>query len=344
MTAADDLVREVLPTVLIGSAGAALFWLIGFPAAMLTGPAVAVSVASLMGVKTAIPPRLRDAVYLLLGVQIGSTVTPEVIATVLTLPVSLAVLTGTLLISMVLVSAMLSRGFGYDRMTALLAATPGHLSYALGLSAELRADVTRVALVQSVRVLMLTILVPVIIALWGVEGTAGLAGTQVIHPVALALTLCAALAVGLVLMRLGVPAPLLLGAMAVSAVGHGSDLTPGSVPSWLTVAAFVLMGSLIGTRFSGLDLRGLAGAALAGAAATVIACGLAAMGAWLVAEFVGLRPATLLLAFAPGGVEVMAALAIETGLDPAVVAAHHVFRLVVLSVVVPLFIVRIRRP
>jgi uncharacterized membrane protein AbrB (regulator of aidB expression) len=49
------------------------------------------------------------------------------------------------------------------------------------------------------------------------------------------------------------------------------------------------------------------------------------------------------LAFAPGGVEVMAAIAVETGLEPAFVAAHHVFRLIVLTVLVPVMIARLRR-
>jgi hypothetical protein len=62
----------------------------------------------------------------------------------------------------------------------------------------------------------------------------------------------------------------------------------------------------------------------------------------LAAGLVGLPPAALLLAFAPGGVEVMAALAVETALEPAFVAAHHVFRLILLSALVPALLVRMR--
>ena len=69
----------------------------------------------------------------------------------------------------------------------------------------------------------------------------------------------------------------------------------------------------------------------------------AALGAVLASELVGLPPAVLLLAFAPGGVEVMAAIAIETGLEPAFVAAHHVFRLLALTVIVPVMVVWARR-
>jgi membrane AbrB-like protein len=335
--------RAVPLTLLIGAAGALLFWLIGFPAAVLTGPAAAVSVATLAGVRTAIPDPLRDAVFLVIGVQIGSTVTPDVIETALRWPLSLAVLTVTLVLVLLASQAALMRGFAYDRMTAMLAATPGHLSYVLGLSTDLAADVPRVALVQSVRVLMLTLLVPVLIALWGVEGTAVLTDRGPIALWSLAVIFPAALALGLIFKRFGVPAPLLLGAMAVSGLGHGSDLTPGTMPAWLTVTAFVCMGTLIGTRFSGLDRRGLVGAFIAGIVSTLIACAVAAAGAWLAAGIVGLPPAALLLAFAPGGVEVMAAIAVETGLEPAFVAAHHVFRLIVLTVLVPVMIARLRR-
>jgi uncharacterized protein len=199
-------------------------------------------------------------------------------------------------------------------------------------------------LVQSVRVLLLTLLVPVLLALWGAEGTARLPDHGTIHPGTGALVVVLSVALGLVLKRLAVPAPLLLGAMAVSGIGHGTGLTPGALPTWLTLTAFVVMGSLIGTRFRGLDRAGLLGAVAAGAAATVISCAVAAAGAVLAAGIVGLPPAVLLLAFAPGGVEVMAALAVETGLEPAFVAAHHVFRLILLSLVVPVLVARARLP
>ncbi len=280
--------RETLVTLAIGAAGAALFWLIGFPAAVLTGPAAAVSAATLMGVPTLMPARLRDGVFLVIGVTIGSTVTPEVIATALTWPISLAVLVVTLVAVVVVAQAALMRGFGYDKMTALLCATPGHLSYVLTLSTDLNADVPRVALVQTVRVLLLTLAVPVLIALWGVEGTAYLTDYGAISPLALAATFPVALAVGWVFLRLHVPAALVLGGMAVSAIGHGTGLTPGTIPVWLQVGAFMCMGTLIGTRFRGFDPRGVWAALGAGVVTTIIACAVAAIGAVVASHLIGL--------------------------------------------------------
>ena len=172
--AIDPEWKEALPTFVIGAAGAALFWLIGFPAAVLTGPAAAVTLATILGVRTAIPPLLRDGVFLILGITIGSTVTPEVIDTALTWPLSLVVLSLTLFVALILSRTILMRVFGFDRMTALMSATPGHLSYVLSIATDLTADIRRVALVQTVRVLLLTLLVPVLVSLWGSRGARGL--------------------------------------------------------------------------------------------------------------------------------------------------------------------------
>jgi uncharacterized membrane protein AbrB (regulator of aidB expression) len=46
------------------------------------------------------------------------------------------------------------------------------------------------------------------------------------------------------------------------------------------------------------------------------------------------------MAFVPGGVEAMAAMAVLLGADPAFVAAHHVMRLFMLTALVPLLIGR----
>src|SRR6056297_1409595 len=317
MTESELRPIHVAATFALSAAGAGLFWVLGFPAAMLTGPAAVVSVATVFGFPAHIPNLLRDACFLMIGVSIGSTVTPDVIEAAVTWPLSFVVLTISLVATMAVGQAVLVRGFGYDRITALLGAAPGHLSYVLGLSADLGADVARVALVQSVRVLILTLLVPVLLALWGAEGTSQLPdrGAQPIWMSAVLVAL--ALGVGVVLRRLTVPAPLFLGGMVVSAIGHGADITPGAPP---IVKAFV-----------------------AGLGVTLAACVVAALGAVLAGWLVGLPPAVVLLAFAPGGVEVMAALAIEAGLEPAFVAAHHVVRLIILTAAVPLFLASERR-
>ena len=343
MKAYSRQVPTVIPTLLIGAAGAILFYLVGFPAAAVTGPATTVAAATLLGVRTQIPPRLCDIIFIVIGAQIGSTVTPDVISAAMTWPLSLMVLTLTLIAIMVVVPLCLRLLFGHRPVTAFLSAAPGHLTFTLGLAADLKADVPQVVLIQTVRVFLLTLMVPVLISLWGITGTATFAGQGTSSAADLVLVLLLALAVGLGLKRLAVPAPLLIGAMAVSAITHGTGLVSGVAPNWMTMAAFVGMGALIGTRFGGVDRSLLKSAFVAGLLSTVVGCIIAAIGAYIASRLIGLPPAALFLAFAPGGVEVMAALAIETGLEPALVAAHHVFRLTVLGILLPIFALRYRR-
>ena len=48
----------------------------------------------------------------------------------------------------------------------------------------------------------------------------------------------------------------------------------------------------------------------------------------------------ILIAYAPGGVEAMAAIGLALGYDPAFVAAHHFARILILLVLVPAFLRR----
>ncbi len=325
-------------TAAVALAGAGLFHLIGFPAAPLTGPALAVSLAALAGVPVGIPGPLLKISQIALGLGIGASVTPEVIAGAARWPVSLVVMTLMLAVTMVVTSKVLQRGFGYNRATATLAATPGHLSYVIALASEVTADLPAVAVMQSIRVLFLTLCLPVVIAA-GFEATgAEVLPELVLGPLSVGLLALAAVAVGFLFQRLRVPAAFLLAGIAVSAAAHLSEVAPGRMPTLLVTGALIAMGALIGTRFSGIGWPDLRRSALAGVVVTALAMLFAMAGAALVVAMLDLPAALLVIAFAPGGVEAMAAIAIQMGQDPTFVAAHHVWRLLLLTVATPVLI------
>ena len=204
-----------------------------------------------------------------------------------------------------------------NRDTAILSSLPGHLSYVLGLPTDTKGDFATISVVQSTRVLSLTLLVPFAVSLMGYDTSVmALPGAHMtLLPLAVSIEL--ALLLGLGLARFRIPAALLLGGMIFSTVTHMSGLVVGHVPLWASIPALVLMGSLIGSRFAGASLQTLRRAFGAGLAVTVIA-------------------------FAPGGVESMAAMAIIMNADPTFVAAHHVWRLVILTFLAPLILGRRR--
>jgi membrane AbrB-like protein len=147
--------------------------------------------------------------------------------------------------------------------------------------------------------------------------------------------LAATFGVGLVFKRLRVPAAFLLAGMFVSAIGHGAGLTPGRMPGPVVYVAFLVMGVLIGSRFGGKTVEELRGCVAAGAWITGVNVVMALLAVAVCMWLLGASPALLIVAFSPGGVEAMAAIAVSLGLDPAFVAAHHVMRLVLLTFLVP---------
>lgn len=328
--------RPALQALVLGIGGAVVAALLHFPAPWLTGPALFVSVAAVAGVDVSIPDILRHGCFIIIGMTMGAGVTPEVIATARQWPIAIITLCIGLIIIIAVSTFALQRLFGFDRLTALLSATPGHLSYVLSLSTETGADIATVSIVQSIRVLTLTLAVPVIVVtVFSGEQAPLVAAASTMTPAALAATTVAATVTGWIFLRLKVPAALLIGALAASAVLHATETVTGAMPAWLTIPAFSLMGTLIGTRFNGVSLAGIRRALAAAVLVVAVAMGVSAVLALLVAAWIDFRPEHVLIAFVPGGLETMVAMGALLGANPAFVAAHHVSRLVFLTFVMP---------
>lgn len=336
--------RAPLITFGIAAAGAGLTFALSFPAPFLTGPAIAVTLAGLAGIRTAGPPRrVRDAVFVILGLTIGQGVTPDVFEAILAWPVTLAALAGSLFAIIWLTPALLVRFWSMDATTAFLSSSPGHLSYVLGLSEGVKADLRTVSIVQSIRVLALTLLVPVMVTVTGQVPQRALEVPTETSPVPLLAMIVAAALAGYLLERLWLPAAYLIGGMLVSVVAHVTGLVGGVMNFWLAAAAFVSLGGLIGSRFSGVTWMQLRHAFGAGILVTVLGVVLASGFAVLAHWITGMDLIAILIAFAPGGLETMAAMSVILGIDPTFVASHHVARLLMLTAIVPIFLMRGRR-
>lgn len=338
---ATDSWQAPLITFGIAVLGAALTYTLSFPAPFLTGPAIAVTLAGLAGVRTeALSPRLRDVVFVILGLTIGQGVTPEVFGAMRTWPVTLAALACSLFAIIFLTRRVLIRFWSMDPATAFLSSSPGHLSYVLGLSEGVKADLKTVSIVQSIRVLALTLLVPVVVTLTGQIPQRALKVPAETAPLQLMIMIVAAGLAGYLLQRFRLPAAYLIGGMLVSVVAHVTGLVSGVMSYWLAAAAFVSLGGLIGSRFSGVTWLQLRHAFGAGVLVTVLGVLLAGVFAVLAHWVTGMDLIAILIAFAPGGLETMAAMSVILGIDPTFVASHHVARLLMLTAIVPFFVLR----
>ena len=331
-----ERLAPVLLTLGLGVAGGGLFAWLGLPASWLSGAMIAVAVAALAGAPVLMPARLRDGAFVLLGILMGAAVTPETVAQMVAWPVSVALLVISIVATVASGTYYLERVHRWDPVTARFSSVPCALSAVLILAATSGADVPRVALAQSIRLFTLVAVMPWLLAVgFGAAVAAPATPPNVASPAGLAVMLAASAAAAWLCQRLRVPGGVLLGAMLASALLHGTGLVVGYPPRPLVVLGFVATGAVIGTRFRGTALSVLArtvpGALTSVFLALLLSAGFAGLGAWLL----GFPFGQLWLAYAPGGVEAMAALALALGLDAAFVGGHHVIRFLGLNLLSP---------
>lgn len=336
----DEIVRSIM-TLAIGAIGAGLARQINLPMFMLTGPAIAVALAGYFGLPVMMAQLMRNIIFLVIGVAIGAGMNAEASAAMLHWPLAFIVLGVALMLIMWLSLVMLQKLFGYDRNTAILASVPGHLSYVMSFGPNAKADMSRVSIVQSVRLLALSFTVPFLAALLGIDTSlAALAPAVPMNSVSFALLLFVSVFVGVGLNALKLPSALLIAGMLVSTFAQVFGLVRGAPSADIMLAGLIAVGALLGCRLSVLRRAALAKGLVAGLATTLLAVAVAGAAAFGAGLMTGQPFLHVLVAFAPGGLETMVAMGAVIGADAGFVAAAHIARLFMLTGLVPLFLGR----
>ncbi len=330
-----DTVFLVLRTLAIALAGGFVANAIGVPAGWLSGSMIAVTACAIGGLPVHVPPRVADAVFIVLGTLLGTGITPEIVSRIGSWPLSLAGLLVSVFVMVVAVQVYLVRVAKWDRTTAFFASLPGALSYVVALAAASGADLRRVVVGQSIRLFLLVAAIPAIIS--SIEPVVAPVSPRVLEPLVLVLLLAASTAGAVAFAALHVPAGYLTGSLLVSGVAHASGLVSGTLPVVLTVAAYVTLGAMIGGRFVGTDLAFVRRIAVASVGAFLIATAVAVVFALAVSAVVDVPIGQVLVAFAPGGLDTMTALALALHMDSAFVAAHQLARFIGIAIFAPFF-------
>ncbi len=322
----------------LGSTGGWLFARLNLPLPWMLCAVCFTLVAALGGAPVVVPDAVRNGMLIVLGVLIGSGFSPEVLGQLHRWALSISlVLLYTVLLTFA-GAAFFRRLAGFRPVDAFFAGLPGGLAAVVFIGADAGADLRRLSIVHSVRIVAVCFSIPFWVRYS--EGLAGIvasrAGTTAAMdwPDALLLTACAG--AGLYLARRArLSAPYLLGPMLLSATAHMTGLTAARPPSMLVVAAQVAIGSAIGCRFMGISLRRVLGTLGWGFAAALLMIGSAFAMAWLVHGATGLPYDAVLLALAPGGLPEMTLIALSLHIDLALVVSHHLVRVLFINVAVP---------
>jgi hypothetical protein len=340
------ILRRLAETLAVATAGGAALGLIGVPAGWLSGSILAVAGASLAGRPMLIPTLLMRTIFVLIGISLGAVVTPETLHGVATYPLSIAVL----LLAMAFISI---GGAGYlqlvhrwSKVDAYLAAAPGGMSQVLALAVEFGGDLRAIAIVQSIRVVVIAVGLPAGLSLLGLVGHAPPRATVTLSLGTLdelAILVVVSSVAAIIAYRIRFPGGLLFGAMLTSAVLHGSGLIHAVMPWWVANMAMVAMGAITGSRFANTPPRLLLNFVGAAFGSFTVAVTIAALFSVGLISVLSLRVAEVMIAFAPGSVDAMMLLALALNLDPVYVGAHHLTRIFFVSLTMPLMARRTAR-
>jgi uncharacterized protein len=319
-----------------GLAAGLTFIVAGLPLPWLLGPlSLAIALAA-SGKPLAPPSSFVHPMRSFIGVAIGSSFGPDVVAKAGQAAISLTLLVPYTLAITGLGFLFFRRVAGFDRPTSVFSAAPAGLADMVMFAESAGADVRRVALLQAARVVTIVFALPFWMQFVGGLPLGG-ASPKALHiwqVSAIDAAMICLLAWGgwRIADKLGLTGGSVVGPMLASALAHALGLTAAKVPVEIVVLAQVTIGISIGAQFKGISLREFIGVMSWGLAYAVILLVIAGTCAYGLARMTGLDATSLLLSYAPGGQNEMAIIGLILGVDVALIALHHLLRVVIVVV------------
>lgn len=334
-------------TIAIGAVGGWMFSLANLPLAWMIGALVFTTLAALMGAPMHSSQRIRQPLVAIIGVLLGAQFTPEMAAripewwaTVLALFIYIGTCTAALY-------WYFRKLVGHDPVTAYCAATPGGLNEMVMVAQDMGGDDRTVALVHASRVLITVMVVPfgfVALGLYDQASRPPLGAAFADLPLdEVAILTAGGIAGFFGAKALRIPAAALTGPMAVSAILHLVGASTIAPPGVLVAAAQVVIGSALGARFAGIPVGRVLRTIMHSLGSTAAMIGITVLLSVAAAPFVDASIPALVLALAPGGLAEMSLIALALGIEAAFVAGHHIIRISVIVIVMPLVFRRIFR-
>ncbi len=339
-------VRALL-TLLLAFLAARLCVALHTPVPWMIGPLLATSIASILGRPTRSFGSLRNAGQWVIGAALGLYFTPQMTALVAGLWWAIALSVAWALGLGWAFGLWLDRSHAahmggsraQQRATSYFASAIGGASEMTLLAEREGARTDLVAASHSLRLLIVTVAVPLAISAAGLHGLDPSApGPRVVRWDGLALLGLATGAGAWLMQRTGRANPWFMGALLASMGLTMAGVELSALPQWLTNCAQLVIGVSLGVRFRAEFIRTAPRWLLSVALGTVAMIALCAGFGGLLALATGLHWGTMVLGTSPGGIAEMAITAKVLQLGVPLVTGFQVCRLVaVLVLVEPLY-------
>ena len=339
---------NLLITLLIGALGGFAFAHLHIPLPWVLGSFFSTALCSWLGVSLTVNNAARSFALVVIGVLLGSGFSRERIADVINWLPSILIMSLMTLFFFVFSYLALRKLCNMDKTTALFAAVPGGLTIVSAMADDYNADLKKVALCHSLRLISLLFIAPFMIRHFSDYNLAD-AGLNSLtwdpdSDIRQLLVFTAFSLISFLIARKArLPSALLLFPLLLSGLVHALGIIAVIVPSPAYLVAQIIIGAGLGIGFADYKISSIVrdgwAALLIGAAMATISFAVTIATAGLLQ----LDGAPLLLAMLPGGAPELGVVAISLKIDPAFVATHHMVRVMLIAFSLPL-IIRIFAP
>lgn len=332
------ILKRRLTTAGIAALGVILFLWLRLPLPFLLGPMFLCLAFALGGARMEGMGRLGIAFRTILGVAAGTSITPEAVAKLPELAVSLAIVPLFILSVALLSFPLMRRGFGFDRVTSYFCAMPGGLQDLVVFGELAGANLRVLSLVHATRILLIVSAAPFLLGwFWEVDLLArpGRSSAEV-APDQIAWMVFAGLAGWGIAHRLRVFGASIIGPMVLAAGLSLSGVVTGRPPAEMIWACQFFIGLAVGSKYVGVTMAELRRVVLAGSVNGVLLAAVSAVFILTISAAGIAAPLNAFLAFLPGGQGEMVVLAIIAGADLGFVVLHHILRIALVVTCAPL--------
>lgn len=361
---------DILLLFSLGFLGWGVFSRLRMPVAPFLGTLAVLTLLRLAGLDIPLSPAwLFPVLQVLLGIYVGSKITPEAVRDLRPMFKAALLIVGWALSVIFLMGPFLAWTTTLDLYTAILSSSMGGLPEITMIALATEADLGFIIMMQLVRMVVTVAVFPLILKKWmdkaqnpgtgehtATTGESGHTTAKYNDPVAddtssetqlhsaksriamrVLVILLAASAGGLLLHYIGVPAGIMVGAtLAVGAISL-AGVKPVNIPDPVFNVMLVALGiavadNILPGEFAELtDSRLLIPVLIA----TVLIFLTSLLVTLLIHRFSGWDLPTSFLAAAPGGFSVMVALSVKYGKDPFKVSMLHLCRLLSIKIALP---------
>ena len=338
---------QMLLAIFIGVVGSILFIYLHLPLPWLLGAIFTSSLAMrFQNLPIQSPKIFSTPARIIIGLTIGSAFTPEILGNLHIYFFSILLIIPYTIIVAFAGMYYYYKVLNFDKRTAFFSSMPGGVIEMVILGEQLKANTSKITLVQSSRLLFIVLTLPFIIQyIFHIDISGNKLITVPLKEIYLMDFFFLAI-IGVIgaigAKKLNISAAYLIGPMILSIIAFSSGFIHSKPPDELIKFVQVIFGTIIGFTFKGVTLKVIIKTLIGTFGHFIILALVSAIFISIVYFAFDFPIISVLLAFSPGGQAEINLIAILVAANIPYITIHHIVRLFIVMNIAPLLAKRIK--